>query len=98
MRAHSATHLLDYALRTVLGDHAHQARAPLVEAGCACASDFTHFSAVTADELVKISRLVSELVLDGMSVETKEMPIAEAKKLKHLIALFGESTAMSCAS
>ena len=51
--------------------------------------DFTHFSAVTADELVKISRLVSELVLDGMSVETKEMPIAEAKKLG-AIALFGE--------
>ena len=51
--------------------------------------DFTHFSAVTADELVKISRLVSELVLDGISVETKEMPIAEAKKLG-AIALFGE--------
>ena len=55
----------------------------------ACATTFTHFSAVTADELVKISRLVSELVLDGMSVETKEMPIAEAKKLG-AIALFGE--------
>ena len=80
MRAHSATHLLDYALRTVLGDHAHQAGS-LVEPD-RLRYDFTHFSAVTADELVKISRLVSELVLDGMPVETKEMPTAEAKKLE----------------
>ena len=87
MRAHSATHLLDYALRTVLGDHAHQAGS-LVEPD-RLRYDFTHFSAVTADELVKISRLVSELVLDGMPVETKEMPVAEAKKLG-AIALFGE--------
>ena len=87
MRAHSATHLLDYALRTVLGDHAHQAGS-LVEPD-RLRYDFTHFSAVTADELVKISRLVSELVLDGMRVETKEMPIDEAKQLG-AIALFGE--------
>ena len=87
MRAHSATHLLDYALRTVLGDHAHQAGS-LVEPD-RLRYDFTHFSAVTADELVKISRLVSELVLDGMPVKTKEMPIDEAKKLG-AIALFGE--------
>ena len=87
MRAHSATHLLDYALRTVLGDHAHQAGS-LVEPD-RLRYDFTHFSAVTADELVKISRLVSELVLGGMRVETKEMPIDEAKKLG-AIALFGE--------
>ena len=87
MRAHSATHLLDYALRTVLGDHAHQAGS-LVEPD-RLRYDFTHFSAVTADELVKISRLVSELVLDGMPVKTKEMPIGEAKKLG-AIALFGE--------
>ena len=87
MRAHSATHLLDYALRTVLGDHAHQAGS-LVEPD-RLRYDFTHFSAVTADELVKISRLVSELVLEGMPVETKEMPIDEAKKLG-AIALFGE--------
>ena len=87
MRAHSATHLLDYALRTVLGDHAHQAGS-LVEPD-RLRYDFTHFSAVTSDELVKISRLVSELVLDGMRVETKEMPIDEAKKLG-AIALFGE--------
>ena len=87
MRAHSATHLLDYALRTVLGDHAHQAGS-LVEPD-RLRYDFTHFSAVTAEELAKISRLVSDLILDGMDVETKEMPIDEAKKLG-AIALFGE--------
>ena len=87
MRAHSATHLLDYALRTVLGDHAHQAGS-LVEPD-RLRYDFTHFSAVTAEELMQVSHLVSELILDGMDVETKEMPVAEAKKLG-AIALFGE--------
>ena len=87
MRAHSATHLLDYALRTVLGDHAHQAGS-LVEPD-RLRYDFTHFLRVTPEELMQVSRLVSELILDGMDVETKEMPIAEAKKLG-AIALFGE--------
>ena len=87
MRAHSATHLLDCALRAVLGEHAHQAGS-LVEPD-RLRYDFTHFSAVTAEELTKISRMVSEMILDGMDVETKEMPIDEAKKLG-AIALFGE--------
>ena len=87
MRAHSATHLLDYALRTVLGDHAHQAGS-LVEPDH-LRYDFTHFSAVTADELVKISRVVSTMILDGLDVEIREMPIDEAKKLG-AVALFGE--------
>ena len=87
MRAHSATHLLDYALRTVLGDHAHQAGS-LVEPD-RLRYDFTHFSAVTSDELVKISRMVSTMILDGLNVEVSEMPIDEAKKLG-AIALFGE--------
>ena len=55
----------------------------------ACATTSRTSPPSRADELVKISRLVSELVLDGMPVETKEMPIAEAKKLG-AIALFGE--------
>ena len=87
MRAHSATHLLDYALRTVLGDHAHQAGS-LVEPD-RLRYDFTHFSAVTAEEIAKVGKLIREMVLDGMTVETKEMPIDEAKKLG-AIALFGE--------
>ena len=87
MRAHSATHLLDCALRAVLGEHAHQAGS-LVEPD-RLRYDFTHFSAVTAEELTKISRMVSEMILDGMDVETKEMSIDEAKKLG-AIALFGE--------
>ena len=87
MRAHSATHLLDYALRTVLGDHAHQAGS-LVEPDH-LRYDFTHFSAVTADELVKISRVVSTMILDGLDVEIREIPIDEAKKLG-AVALFGE--------
>ena len=87
MRAHSATHLLDYALRTVLGDHAHQAGS-LVEED-RLRYDFTHFSAVTPDELHRISQLVSRLILDGMDVDVREMPIDEAKKLG-AIALFGE--------
>ena len=87
MRAHSATHLLDYALRTVLGDHAHQAGS-LVEED-RLRYDFTHFSAVTPDELHQISQLVSRLILDGMDVDVREMPIDEAKKLG-AIALFGE--------
>ena len=87
MRAHSATHLLDYALRQVLGEHAHQAGS-LVEPD-RLRYDFTHFSAVTTEELMEISRIVSELTLDGMDVVTQEMPIEEARKLG-AIALFGE--------
>ena len=87
MRAHSATHLLDQALRTVLGDHAHQAGS-LVEED-RLRYDFTHFSAVTAEELREVSRLVSEQILAGLDVDVREMPIEEAKKAG-AIALFGE--------
>ena len=87
MRAHSATHLLDYALRAVLGDHAHQAGS-LVEPD-RLRYDFTHFSAVTPEELTQISRLVSEMILDGLDVDIREMPIDQARELG-AIALFGE--------
>ena len=87
MRAHSATHLLDKALRTVLGDHVHQAGS-LVEAD-RLRFDFTHFSAMTAQELAEVSRIVNEAVLEGYDIETKVMPIEEAKKTG-AIALFGE--------
>ena len=87
MRAHSATHLLDKALRTVLGDHVHQAGS-LVEPD-KLRFDFTHFSALTAEELGKVSAMVNEAVLEGYDIHTDVLPIEEAKKTG-AIALFGE--------
>ena len=87
MRAHSATHLLDKALRTVLGDHVHQAGS-LVEPA-RLRFDFTHFSAMTAEELGQVSAVVNEAVLEGYDIHTDVMPIEEAKK-RGAIALFGE--------
>jgi len=86
-RAHTATHLLQAALVAVLGDHVHQAGS-LVEPD-RLRFDFTHFSAMTSEEIAKVNRLVSDYVLEGMSVETMELPIEEAKKLG-ATALFGE--------
>ncbi len=87
MRAHSATHLLDKALRAVLGDHVHQAGS-LVEAD-RLRFDFTHFSAMTAQELAEVSRIVNEAVLEGYDIQTKVMGLEEAKQTG-AIALFGE--------
>ena len=87
MRAHSATHLLDKALRTVLGDHVHQAGS-LVEED-RLRFDFTHFSAMTPEELSKVSAIVNEAVLEGYDIHTDVLPIEEAKK-RGAIALFGE--------
>ncbi len=86
-RAHTATHLLQTALVRVLGEHCHQAGS-LVEPDH-LRFDFTHFSAVTSDELMRINNLLMEMVLDGESVETLVLPIEEAKKLG-ATALFGE--------
>jgi len=87
MRAHSATHLLDKALREVLGDHVHQAGS-LVEPD-RLRFDFTHFSAMTAEELDKVGAMVNEAVLTGYDIETKVMPLEDAKKTG-AVALFGE--------
>ncbi len=87
MRAHSATHLLQKALKSVLGDHVHQAGS-LVEPD-RLRFDFTHYSAVTADEMAKIDAIVQSAVLEGYSVDVREMPIAEAKELGAM-ALFSE--------
>ena len=87
MRAHSATHLLDKALRAVLGDHVHQAGS-LVEPD-RLRFDFTHFSAMTAEELAAVANEVNRAVLEGYDVRTDVLPIEEAKK-KGAIALFGE--------
>ena len=87
MRAHSATHLLDAALRSVLGDHVHQSGS-LVEPD-RLRFDFTHFSAMTPEELGWVSAMVNDMVLSGSDVNVEELPIEEAKK-KGAIALFGE--------
>ncbi len=87
MRAHSATHLLQKALVTVLGDHVHQAGS-LVEPDH-LRFDFTHYSALTAEELAKVNSLVQDAILEGMEIVTKEMPIEEAKSLG-ATALFSE--------
>jgi len=87
MRAHSATHLLQKALKSVLGDHVHQAGS-LVEPD-RLRFDFTHYSAVTAEEMAKIDAIVQAAVLEGYAVDVREMPIAEAKELGAM-ALFSE--------
>ncbi len=87
MRAHSATHLLQKALQSVLGDHVHQAGS-LVEPDH-LRFDFTHYSALTAEELNKVNTLVQSAVLEGYNVITREMPLEEAKR-QGAMALFSE--------
>ncbi|MGN1002465.1 MAG: alanine--tRNA ligase, partial [Oscillospiraceae bacterium] len=87
MRAHSATHLLQRALRDVLGDHVHQAGS-LVEPDH-LRFDFTHFSALTTDEILAVNKRVGNMILAGLDISICEMPIDEAKKLGAM-ALFGE--------
>ena len=86
-RNHTAAHLLQAALRKHLGSHVEQA-GQLVNSE-EMRFDFTHFSALTGDELKAIEREVNETILKGIPVETREMPIEEAKKLGAM-ALFGE--------
>lgn len=87
MRNHSAAHLLQAALREVLGDHVHQA-GQLVDAE-RVRFDFSHFSAMTDEEKLRVESLVNANILKGLDVEMKEMPIKEAEKLGAM-ALFGE--------
>ena len=86
-RAHSATHLLQSALRLVLGDHVHQAGS-LVEPDY-LRFDFTHFSALTAEEIGQVNTVMADMILEGADIETQVMPFDEAKKLSAM-ALFGE--------
>ena len=86
-RNHSATHLLQKALRTVLGTHVEQAGSSVNEDRLRF--DFTHFSAMTPEELQKVEDIVNEQISKGLDVIVKNMPIEEAKKTGAQ-ALFGE--------
>ncbi len=87
MRNHTAAHLLQAALRQVLGDHVEQAGQLVNEEHVRF--DFTHFSAMTPEELAAVELLVNEEILKAVPVSVEEMPIEEARKLGAM-ALFGE--------
>lgn len=84
-RNHTSAHLLQAALREVLGDHVHQAGSYVDESRCRF--DFTHFSAVTSEELDKIEKIVNAQILMGVDVENYETDFENAKGA---MALFGE--------
>ncbi len=86
-RAHSATHLLQAALQTVLGDHVHQAGS--LNTPDHLRFDFTHFSAITEEEIKAITEYVNDAILEGLPITTKVMGIDEAKK-EGAMALFGK--------
>ena len=86
-RGHTATHLLDAALKAVLGDHVHQAGS-LVEPD-RLRFDFTHFESITPEQLLAVDTFVNDAILRGIPVVTEVLPIEEAKK-KGAIAMFGE--------
>ncbi|MCL2821024.1 MAG: alanine--tRNA ligase [Oscillospiraceae bacterium] len=87
MRAHTATHIMHEALKSILGEHVNQAGS-LVEPD-KLRFDFTHFSALTKDELNEIEKYVNDAVLSGYFVTADEMSLDDAKKLG-ATALFGE--------
>ena len=86
-RNHTATHLLQKALREVLGDHVHQAGS--YQDDKLTHFDFTHFSAVTPEELRKVEDRVNEKIYETLPVTIQNLPIEEAKKMGAM-ALFGE--------
>ena len=86
-RNHSAAHLLQAALKKVLGDHVEQAGSYVDDKRCRF--DFTHFEALSAEELEKVEELVNEAILADHEITATEMPIEEAKKTG-ATALFGE--------
>ena len=87
MKNHTAAHLLQAALREVLGSHVEQA-GQLVDKD-AMRFDFVHFSAMTKEEIEKVENRVNEIIMSALTVENREMPIDEARKLGAM-ALFGE--------
>ena len=85
---HTATHLLDFALKQVLGDHVEQ-KGSYVDANT-LRFDFSHFKKVTSEELRQVERIVNDMIRQDLSLEEhRDVPIEEAKELG-AIALFGE--------
>jgi alanyl-tRNA synthetase len=87
MRNHSSLHLLQAALRQVLGNHVEQAGSYVDEVNGRF--DFTHFSALTSEEIARVEAIVNENILRGVAVDTVETDIESAKKMGAM-ALFGE--------
>ena len=86
-RNHTATHLLQWALRTVLGEHVHQAGSEV--SAERLRFDFTHPTALAVEERREVERLVNERILAGEAVEVRTMPLEEARQ-KGAMAFFGE--------
>lgn len=86
-RNHTCCHILQAALREVLGEHVHQSGSYVDPERCRF--DFSHFSAMTADEIARVEKRVNEEILKAVPVVTEVLPIEEAKK-KGAMALFGE--------
>ena len=86
-RNHSSAHLLQAALRQVLGDHVHQAGS--YEDPDKMRFDFSHFSPMTKEELQKVEQIVNEKIMEDLPITTEVLPIDEAKK-RGATALFGE--------
>jgi len=87
MRNHSSVHLLQAALRKVLGNHVEQAGSYVDDKRARF--DFTHFAALTPEEIGEVERLVNEEILKGSDIVVREMPLAQAKS-EGAMALFGE--------
>ena len=88
MRNHTATHLMNHALRKTLGDHVEQ-RGSLVD-NERLRFDFSHDKLLTADEIERIERIVNELIVENVGVQSVTMPLADAKRIKGVRAAFGE--------
>ena len=88
MRNHAATHLLNWALREVLGEHVSQAGS--VVSPDRLRFDFSHNQAVTADQQIQVERFVNQWVMADAQVQACEMPLADAQKIEGLRAMFGE--------
>lgn len=86
-RSHTSCHILQAALRSVLGDHVHQSGSYVDPHRCRF--DFTHFSAMTADEIKQVEDYVNKVIFEAVPVVTEVLPIEEARK-KGAMALFGE--------